>query len=309
MRVLFLGNCQTGAYAHLIKSSGLRDINVDAVRVFEISPLDRQRLAERLSNYDLIVSHPLSATYGPLETGELRRSCKNIVVISNIYFRGFQPDCIALGPSGKKWGSPIGLYHSQVAFFGWCEGATAAQCVARIADFDPALSRRVFEYSANELGEREKDVDVPIAPFIVGRPDESWKMFATYNHPRIQLQKIYLERIFEHIGIKQQLKDCSDILANTTRFPVYPGVLRALGIAVPEACGVERILFGVQRINLPPLEFFDASLKTYNELYAKRPDMLLEAFTNAQLLEYERLNVRVPKMRYISELNGSEGNK
>ena len=147
IRIALLGNCQVEVYRQLLESSVTPDITVSAFEIWRHKPPEFAAIYDRLRTYDIVVTQELSAYYGPLATKDLRLSIKQLLIIHNIYFQGYQPDCVYIGPMGARIKSPIGDYHSQTIFDQWSADRSVDDCIMELDNYDPEHVLQVFEAS------------------------------------------------------------------------------------------------------------------------------------------------------------------
>lgn len=228
-RLAFLGNCQVDVMGKLLQASGRQDLAVTAIEIWRHKPAEFAALHDRLLQHDLIVTQELSTAYGPLATSALRAERSDLVVIQNIYFQGYHPDCVYVGPMGGRIKSPVGDYHSQVVHDAWRKGRSVAGAVQALHEFPAATARDVFDRSARELLAREAQCDVPISDQVL-EPGSAHRRMFTFNHPTIELHRLYLQRIVDRLELGFAVGSCPDPLLQHTHWPVYPAVCEALGL-------------------------------------------------------------------------------
>lgn len=227
IKIAFLGNCQVDVYGKLLSTSINRLVEVKAIEIWRYTPDDFSLISDSLVDFDLVVSQPLSSFYGPLSTSSIRTSTNNFVLIHNIYFRGYHPDCVYIGPMGKRIKSPVGDYHSKIIYDCWQSNKSASEAASYIHNYPHDIIHNTYKESLSELIEREKNIDVPISE-IIADYNVGWDMFFTFNHPKIKLLKIYLNRILDFIGLDIEFFDITDPLSKHTKWPIYNSVAEAL---------------------------------------------------------------------------------
>lgn len=229
MKLGLLGNCQVDVYRTLLAATRARDLEVHTVEVWRHKPDQFAALAEQLLSCDVLVTQPLSDAYGALSTSTMRTKARQLVVVQNIFFQGYHPDCTYLGPMGARLKSPVGDYHSECVHAVWQSGGTVADAVAAIEHYDPSRVLAIFERSAREFEVREAGVDVKIGSHVLDPQKGHGRLF-TFNHPTLELHRLYLDAILRHVGLQLTLAHCSDPLLLHTRWPIYPSARTALGL-------------------------------------------------------------------------------
>lgn len=227
IKVAFIGNCQVDVYRQLINAHK-SSLDVSSIEVWRLRPSDFDLASNKLLDYDLIVTQPLSTYYGPLALENLRATHKNVLTIHNIYFKGYHPDCEYIGPIGKRLRSPIGDYHSKVTHQAFEKGLGPDIAIDQILNFSTDRVRSIFDESADELRRREIGIDVPVTNLVLS--ELGWNYFFTFNHPTLALHSRYLQSIAKALGLKLYLNAISDPLLDHTHFPIYPSVAKALDL-------------------------------------------------------------------------------
>jgi hypothetical protein len=234
MKIALIGNCQVVAYKKLLETSSWADtIEILEIEVWRHRTPQFAAFFETLKDCDWIITQELGEHYAPLNTANLRNTFKQLCVIQNIYFSGFHPDCIYVGPMGNRAKSPIGDYHSEYIFKAWQNRIAISECVEGLLNYPPADILQKFEKGQVELGKRELSADVPVSDLAVDLQSGP-KNFFVFNHPRLALHRAYLARILAFLSLPIVLKECDDPLARYGLFPVYPAVQDVLGIKTDE---------------------------------------------------------------------------
>lgn len=230
MRLALLGNCQVDVYRRLLEASAPSTLHVQAIEVWRYKAAEYDALGREALKADVIVTQALSEAYGALATSRLQSHTREVLRIQNIYFQGYHPDCAYVGPMGARLKSPVGDYHSQWVYDAWRRGATVADAVRGLRHYDPNKVLSVFASSTSELQTRELSVDVPASDLLLDTSVGYRRLF-TFNHPTIELHRLYLERILQRAGLAFVLSSsCIDPLMQHTRWPLYPAVCEALNI-------------------------------------------------------------------------------
>lgn len=244
-RIVVIGNCQVVGIAALIQAMS----NDVVVKSYECSESfinnirnDKPDIKKQLIDSDLVLMHFRSDWLGILERNipSIRNKIKFIPPIS---FSAFHPDCVYIERKSKPLDSPIGAYHSSLAFYGWKNGLDIETTLSLFSG-DVYETLGFFSYkrsSVSSLVEAGKFSGIVLDDLITRWSTQGCWMH-TINHPKLHvladIARAALER--EHIhalpNVESYLKDNLTIHAC---WPVYPEIGRALGLQ-----------------NLVPLPFF-----------------------------------------------------
>lgn len=227
IHIALLGNCQVDVYRQLFEATQLAGIAVSATEIWRHKPAEFESIHKRIADADIVVTQELGDHYGPLATSSLRSSARQVLVIQNIFFQGYHPDCAYVGPLGARIKSPVGDYNSQTAFDQWRAGRSVDEGLAALQAFGIQRVLKVFEASRKEILLREARADVKISDQVL-EPGHGHRMMFTFNHPTIELHRIYLQRILRALQLPGDVGTCADPLLKHTHWPLYPAVLKAL---------------------------------------------------------------------------------
>jgi hypothetical protein len=261
VRVMLIGNCQVEVYRQLLAASGT-SIAASAVEVWRHKPAEFDRLGEAAAAADVVVAQELSAHYGALSTAALRSRGGRLLVVQNIYFQGYHPDCGYVGPMGGRLKSPVGDYHSVLTYECWSAGRTVADTVAALRAYPESRVREAHARSADELRQRERHADVAISDVVLD-PEGGYRMLHTFNHPTLELHRIYLQRILRALDLRVEVGTCADPLALHTGWPVYPSVRRALGLPLEAESWSFRASASLGGLTYDPQSLVEASFALY----------------------------------------------
>lgn len=235
MKIALVGNCQVEVYRALLAASSRADLeSVQAYEVWRYKPDAFQGIAEEIARCDVVFSQTLSYNYGPLATSELSRGPTRLVRILNIYFPGYVPDCAYVGPMGARKKSIVGDYHSRHVHDCWSAGVALDECIRGLRGYDVGIVAESFRAGIEEMHRREAEVDVSASDLVLD-PDFGPAHFFTFNHPRVELHRCYLERVLAFAGVPGPVNSCPDPLEVHTHWPIYPAVHAFLGRSAPEA--------------------------------------------------------------------------
>jgi len=234
--VFVLANCQSVGLAHAIKLM-VPGANAVAGRVHLIQPANRAVILDKLSRADLILMQELR-NFGELNTDHVKSLFpEKTISIPNIYYRDFHPDACYIGPNAARVTSPIGDYHSAVVLDSFLRGHSEQECAARF-NRDEFARLGLLPEAVNSLAvleQRDKGLDVPVAPIIRRYQDMKTVFMYTINHPKAMLMKDVAEAALRLAGIKVQDYDpglAYDNLMFGPLLAVHPFLSQSLGFDV-----------------------------------------------------------------------------
>ena len=234
-RIVIAGNCQAIGISALMQAM-TDDVVVKGFECSEnfISDLRNGTFDTRpFIESDLVLMHYKNDWIEILEH-RIRNINNKIKFIPPIAFSAFHPDCVYIEHQSKHVASPIGAYHSSLAFYGWRNGL----------NLDATLSlfcRDVYE----ELGFLNY-WDTSVASLIdMGKHSSlllddlipRWSKYGcwmhTINHPKLHVladvarAALARESIETVPNVENYLKDN---LAIHSCWPVYPEIGKTLGL-------------------------------------------------------------------------------
>jgi hypothetical protein len=304
-RVALIGNCQANPLPRILKflAPGLQ------VTQFPIHDLTsrfpaKEDVFRELARSDLIYSQPFGPGLHPSVDGlvirERFRSCFYFYPI--VEFNAFHPDCVYIyrrTPRGFAQ-SPIGDYHSAIAFLGYSLGFTAERTLAlfNAEVFERLGYFRFWQVSEEVFLQQGRAIEFPLEPIY-----RSWVRRSPFmhsvNHPRLFVTADIAHALLRQSGLGAPFGpgpgNVESYFPDEALFdpvwPIYPEIAEAMGLegAYVFKCGslpsaVRDDLF----LNLR--EFVERSFELYRE---QKPGNLecsrIEEWTrNAPLLEYLR---------------------
>ena len=230
-RIAVIGNCQSYSVAYAMKLL-LPASRVDHFPVNSRARLSIGVLAETLATYDFIFAHEFPGGFipgGGLD--ELRAKLPRIVLIPQISFAAFHPDCIYVGENGSAPPvfSPLGAYHSALAVFAFRAGLSMEEANAL---FDHKVFEALGYYdfwneASHELISSNKErFDCDLNAELLGWCRRGVFMYSV-NHPKpfvlIDVAKLLLSRAglqIPDIDVEYYMID--DFVGQTQPiFPVY----------------------------------------------------------------------------------------
>jgi hypothetical protein len=135
--------------------------------------------------------------------------------------------------------------------------------VQALEGYDDVRARTIFDKSASELLSREATVDVSVSDELLD-PELGHRRMFTFNHPTIELHRIYLQRILDALGLKLKVGVCPDPLLQHTRWPIYPAVRRALGLPADRGTPLFRASASIGGQAFTAAEFCERSFAVYD---------------------------------------------
>lgn len=288
-KILLLGNCQTDLLARVLSHMG--DCKVENIREDKITGhINHRIIFKKAEKADLVITQPLLADYyGKLQTRELRKHIKNLIVIPNIHFSGLHPDLIYVGKMGKRYQSPIGDYHSSIGIAAFLEGLSPVQAIHLYRDSGLFRSAGFFEewqHSLNELKGREFFCDISISGDIIENIIKK-PLFYSSNHPSIELIVSLTKEILKYLGVDTGwVSFWRDELQSNVIYPIWTPI-----------CEYHKLAYRSPEIFfLPTSKGNEMNLATYLENSFKRYSL--------DLPQEAGLNPKVIKLRTI--LSGNQ---
>ena len=237
MRIALVGNCQVVSLRDLFNRV-LPEHEVVEIEVWKLKGAQFDDAAAVAQQCDLILAQPIFSSYfGALEKESLKRIAadgdKRIVFFHNLAFGGIVPDCIFVGPIGKRLKGPTSDYHSSIVLASFLGGATESECTMALLAGHGVDLELIWKNSVNELITRETFVDVPFADELVKIVVEV-DSFHYFNHPMPNLIGRYGEKLIRaSLGVSV---DCAgvelpDLLLQYGSWPIYEWVSDFFGLA------------------------------------------------------------------------------
>jgi hypothetical protein len=201
-KIVFLGNCQVSPLKNLWNNAntGLSadSLNVNLVK----SEVDRMNYMEKLENADIVVTQYLSESFQNLSTVNVKSVAKQMLIIPNIFYRGWHPDMTYLGLNGKRIKGVTGDYHSLICVLlslGKCSGDNLERDFEGL--FDVFMKKKSYsEISKKSLESRFDSTNLSFAEFEERVGFEVPFMW-TFNHPHNRALWELLRQIMKIIGV------------------------------------------------------------------------------------------------------------
>jgi len=190
------------------------DIEITAIAiVFLLKSEEVDYYKPHFEESDLIISQ-LIGPYYPCDfvrTNKLKELYGNkLIIISNLYYRGYNPELIYIPfssikvpPASGYLKGPLGDYHNKTFFDSWKEGVMVKEVLNRHVDFDYNEGKysNVINSTMEELETREKDVDIKMTD-IIKKDLDKYRLFFTINHPTMRLLTQMAERILKKAELR-----------------------------------------------------------------------------------------------------------
>lgn len=245
-RAVVISNCQC-----LPLAGSLTTLSADTIfdfwGVHLIDPANRQSeiksfVAKARADYDYVLAIPLGEDYFDLATACIAETFAQIplIRISNIYFSGFHPDQTYIGGLSQRVAGPLGDAHSKIAIHGFMTGLTIAETRALFCEqtFARLGYFQEFHISLETLRERDRAVDVSVTRFLAETLGSAL-CFYSFNHPTPTVFSAYAADVMQHL-VSRGLTDhsgfpadpalCTETLAGSVIFPVYPEIAAHHGV-------------------------------------------------------------------------------
>ena len=239
-RIALLGNCQATTLHRVFK---VLAPSVEVVRfLFSDLPArfaSREDLFEELARFDAIFGQPFGPGLFPELQGLMlkERFRDSFYFYPVIDFNAFHPDCVYLWHRGRSeyFKSPIGDYHSAIAFLGYSLGLTAVQTLSL---FDSAVFERLGYFRFWNVSEEVLLKRGRLIGFPLERAYRSWvrrgSFMSSVNHPKIFVLADVARILLNLSGFSATQCNVEDYLPDEALFdavwPIYPEIGEAMGI-------------------------------------------------------------------------------
>ena len=221
-KMVLVGNCQVAEYAKMINDSRIEVVAIEVWKYKERESFDNLYESE-VSKADIVISQPLSNHYSKLSFEFLQNNTSNLILIHNLYLQTFVPDCAYIGPMGGRIKSLMGTYHSSVIYENWLKSNSFGTAVDQIMNYSVEAIQKTELKNREELLQREKNVTIPCSDLLLDY-QSSYNFFHVFNHPTVELLRIYLSRVMKEIDVNVNLREIDDPLVQYGQFPIYTTV-------------------------------------------------------------------------------------
>jgi hypothetical protein len=232
--IMILGNCQTDLLACVL--SHMSGCKVENFREDILADSENHScILKKAEEANIVITQPLLADhYGKLQTKQLKKHIKTLIVIPNIYFSGLHPDLIYVGETGNRYPSPIGDYHSAIGIASFLEGISPEQAIHLYRDFDLFHSAGFFnewEKSLYEFRGRDFFCDISILDEIMNNI-KNRPLFYSSNHPSIELINLTSKKILVYLGIDVKWTSFwRDEMQSNVIYPIWDPLCEYHGLA------------------------------------------------------------------------------
>ncbi len=286
--IVILGNCQTDLLACVL--SHMSGCKVENFREDMLEDSENHRcILKKTEEANIVITQPLLADhYGKLQTKQLKKRIKTLIVIPNIYFSGLHPDLIYVGETGNRYHSPIGDYHSAIGIASFLEGISPEQAIHLYRDFELFQSAGFFnewEKSLHEFRGRDFFCDISILDEITKNIKKK-PLFYSSNHPSLELINLTSKKILMYLGIDVKWTSFwRDELQSNVIYPIWSPI-----------CEYHRLTYRSPEIFfLPVTKGNSMSLATYLENAFRQYSL--------DLPQHVELDPKVIKLRTILREN------
>lgn len=236
---LLISNCQVQPLKHGL-SEVCNNVEIDsfAVHVVPVEERDTaiKQLVQKKNFYKFVVSIPLSDDFGMLSSENIAVSFHPtpVISISNITFRGLQPDITYVGGMSARAPGPIGDYHSKIALLGYLMGLSIPDTLKLYCNsvYEALGFYAEFEESSQELKRRDENTTIPLGDDLEASVQKG-VAFLSHNHPTSLLLAPYVNKIAAWLaennlvtltGLQLRPEEMINFLACSSVFPVYPEI-------------------------------------------------------------------------------------
>ena len=235
-----LGNCQALYVAQCLRFLA-PGCQADAHIIYgdPTSASELKDIAKKLASYDYVLTQPQFAS-NLSALGASGDKQPQVMYYPSIEFAAYHPDLVYIShtPSGAVLESPIGHYHSALAFFCYGIGLTAEQTITK---FNESIFARLG-YFANSLwasSERNLLASGQATGLPVERYFRSWLRRGCFmysvNHPKLFVLADLAAGALASCGLKTDPRLCDDYVPAGINvgpvWPVYPEIAARYGLS------------------------------------------------------------------------------
>jgi hypothetical protein len=237
--IAVIGNCQGRGVARSIEllCPGSRVTSLPTARLRR-DFRDAETLARALSGHDLVVAQVLPDGLLPGGFPALRTGLPRLSVYPTFVFSAFHPDMIYVGHGGSREGftpSPLGLYHSALAVFGFLRGLDEARTLRL---FREDIFARLGYLDGWDASARALLAAASADGCPVEREFLRWSRRGCFmhgiNHPKLFVLGDIARRLLAEAGLPARDVEpeayLPDDLVRDVVWPVYPPLAERYGL-------------------------------------------------------------------------------
>lgn len=242
--VIVLANCTHASLSLALRKSHLFS-RVDSAELYSMARDAMSAFADKLADYDHILTIEHGANFGPLSTDELRaRYGDKLVSLPTPFFSGLAPDMAYLryDQDIARTVAVLGDYHSGLILEEIQAGFSKAEVVSRYVtgrSFERLDVEGVWADNISELKAREAKTDIALSTYIEGSAAAGTLagQFLSFNHPTEGLINfIARDFILKATGIQHDgplISRAEHNLYADAFWPLHPVVAARLGLPNP----------------------------------------------------------------------------
>lgn len=243
-RILVLANCTHYGIAQALRASAAFGY-VESAELYSMTPDQRAALADRLGEFDAVVTVEHAEWAGPLATKPLReRLGARLLTLPTPFFSGLTPDMVYLKYRDEiaRSAAVLGDYHSALVLAEIQAGVSVDDTVRRYVSgeaFERLDVRAVWQASLDELKTREGTCDITLSDFIEASVADGSiaERFLSFNHPTEGLiNHIAHQAIAQLTGRRinsELITRAQHNLYADAYWPMHPTVAEILGLPRP----------------------------------------------------------------------------
>lgn len=236
--IALVGNCQISNLAQCAHAL-LPDAKITVIMLEKVlREANAAPMAELAATHQIILSQEVTQeALGPLRTEELAACGARFALFPKVLFTGFHPDAHNVFDGGRAVLSPVGAYHSELLIMAFLSGFAIEQAIG-------LFRGEVYEwvgYFREYPKSREYLLGVASGlGFDLAREMEEWlghgPFMHTFNHPSVRVMGSIARQAFHRLELQTaevDFGDVRDVLAQSTRWPVYPEIAERLRLSEP----------------------------------------------------------------------------
>ena len=241
MRFAVLGNCQAEYVAQCIRflAPGC-EADPYVILATGASTSEFDKIAKRLAAYDCLLAQPQFRENISARSVSAR-NLNRIIYYPDICFTAYHPDLVYIPrntpPFDSMVNSPVGHYHSALAFLCYSLGLDVEQTVARFNEKIFArlgyLANAFWTSSAQGLLDSGRAAQFPLEPYFRSWVRRGCFMYSV-NHPKLFVLADLAAGALASCGVTTNPRLCDDYVPDHVKmgpvWPVYPEVAVRFGL-------------------------------------------------------------------------------